>query len=173
VWCLLHAIELSDLIKGVDTWGETTVEAEDLVLNNSCEWKVIEEFGELFPYVGVTVLSQAFIIESIHLGDLPAFVVSSKDSKSILKADLESDEKSDSLDGVVAAIDVVTHEEVVGVGRLTTNLKQFSQVVELTVNVTTDRDWSTDLLDVRFVNKDFFCLFAKKFDLTLGERFAG
>ena len=65
MWCLLHAIELSDLIKGVDTWGETTMEAEDLVLNNSCEWKVIEEFGELFPYVGVTVLSQAFIIESI------------------------------------------------------------------------------------------------------------
>ena len=85
-------------------------------------------------------------------------MVSSKDSKSILKADLESDEKSDSLDGVIAAIDVVTHEEVVGVGRLTTNLKQFSQVVELTVNVTTDRDWGTDLLDVRFVNKDFFCL---------------
>ena len=50
-------------------------------------------------------------------------MVSSKDSKSILKADLESDEESDSLDGVVATIDVVTHEEVVGVGRLTTNLK--------------------------------------------------
>jgi len=45
--------------------------------------------------------------------------------------------------------------------------------MELAVNVTADRDWSTDLLDVRFGNKDFFCLFAKKFDLTLGERFAG
>lgn len=149
------------------------METEDLVLDNSREWEVIEEFGELLPYVGVTVLSQAFIIESVHLSDLSAFVVSSKDSKSILKADLESDEESNSLDGVVAAIDVVTHEEVVGVGRLTTNLKELSQVVELTVNVTADRDWSTDLLDVRLVNEDFLCLFAKKFDLTLGERFAG
>ena len=92
------------------------------------------------------------------MSDLSAFVVSSKDSKSILKADLESDEESDSLDGVVAAIDVVTHEEVVGVGRLTTNLKELSQVVELTVNVTADRDWSTDLLDVRLVNEDFLGL---------------
>ena len=85
-------------------------------------------------------------------------MVTSKDSKSILKADLQSDEKSDCLDRVVSAIDVVTHEEIVGVGRLTTNLKQFPQIVELAVNVTADRDWSTDLLDVRFVNKDFLCL---------------
>ena len=65
MWCLLHSVELSDLVKGVDTWGETTVEAEDLVLHNSCEWEVIEEFGKLFPYVGVTVFSQAFIVETI------------------------------------------------------------------------------------------------------------
>ena len=57
------------------------------------------------------------------MSDLSAFVVSSKDSKSILKADLKSDEESDSLDRVVSAVDVVTHEEVVGVGRLTTNLE--------------------------------------------------
>ena len=41
------------------------MEAEDLVLDDSCEWEVIEELGELFPYVGVTVLPQAFIIEAI------------------------------------------------------------------------------------------------------------
>ena len=65
--CLLHSVELSDLVKGVNTWGETTVEAEDLVLDDSGEWEVIEELGELLPYVGVTVLSQAFIIESVPI----------------------------------------------------------------------------------------------------------
>jgi hypothetical protein len=45
--------------------------------------------------------------------------------------------------------------------------------VELTVNVTADSDWSTDLLDVRLIYEDFLCLLAKKFDLTLGERLAG
>ena len=65
--CLLHSVELSDLVKGVNTGGETTVEAEDLVLDDSCEWEVIEELCELLPYVGVTVLSQAFIIESVPI----------------------------------------------------------------------------------------------------------
>ena len=65
--CLLHSVELSDLVKGVNTWGETTVEAEDLVLDDSGEWEVIEELCELLPYVGVTVLSQAFIIESVPI----------------------------------------------------------------------------------------------------------
>ena len=65
--CLLHSVELSDLVKGVNTGGETTVEAEDLILDDSCEWEVIEELCELLPYVGVTVLSQAFIIESVPI----------------------------------------------------------------------------------------------------------
>jgi len=41
------------------------MEAEDLVLNYSCEWEVIEEFCELFPNIGVAVLPQAFIIKAI------------------------------------------------------------------------------------------------------------
>lgn len=32
------SIELLDLIKSIDTWGETTMEAEDAALNNGCEW---------------------------------------------------------------------------------------------------------------------------------------
>jgi hypothetical protein len=32
------SIELLDLIKGIDTWGETTMEAEDAALNNGGEW---------------------------------------------------------------------------------------------------------------------------------------
>lgn len=120
---LLHSIELSDLIEGINTWGESTMEAEDLVLDDSCEWEVIKELCELFPYVSVTVLSQAFIIEAINLCDLSALVVTSKDSESIFKADLEGNEESDSLNRVVTTINVVTHEEIVGVGRLTTNLK--------------------------------------------------
>lgn len=45
------------------------MKTEDLVLNDSCEGEVIEEFCELFPYVSVTVLSQAFIIESVPIED--------------------------------------------------------------------------------------------------------
>ena len=65
MWGLLDAIKLLNLVKGVDTWGQTSMKAEDLILNNSCEWEVVEQLSELFPDIGVSVLTQAFIIESI------------------------------------------------------------------------------------------------------------
>ena len=62
---LLHAIELPNLVKCVDAGGETTVQAEDLGLDDSRQWQVIEQLGELFPHVRVTVLTQTLIIETI------------------------------------------------------------------------------------------------------------
>ena len=62
---LLDSIKLSDLVECVDTWGQTSVKAEDLVLNHSSQGQVVEKFGELLPNLGVTILSEAFIVESI------------------------------------------------------------------------------------------------------------
>ena len=39
---LLNAIELADLIKCIDRGGETTVEAENLILDDGSERKVVE-----------------------------------------------------------------------------------------------------------------------------------
>ena len=75
-------------------------------------------------------------------------MVSSENGDSILKADLECDKESDGLNTVVATIDIVTHEEVVGVGGLSSNLKQFTQVMELSVNVTANSHWCAYLLHV-------------------------
>ena len=94
----------------------------------------------------------------LHLSNLSALVVTAKDSDSVGVAHLECDEKSDSLDRVVATIDVVTHEEVVGVGRLTSNLEKLAQIVELTMDVTADRHWCTHLLHVGLIDQNFFRL---------------
>jgi hypothetical protein len=82
------------------------------------------------------------------LGNLSALVVTSQDSNSVREAHFKSDEKSDSLDRVVSAIDVVTHEKVVSVGRLATNFEELTQIVELTMDVTADCHWGTHLLHV-------------------------
>jgi hypothetical protein len=39
---LLNSVKLSDLVESVDGWRETTMETEDLALNNSGERQVIE-----------------------------------------------------------------------------------------------------------------------------------
>ena len=85
-------------------------------------------------------------------------MVASEEGQSILEADLQSNEKSDSLNGVVATVDVIAHEKEVRVWGMSTNLEQLSEVVELTVDVSADGDWCTDLLNVGFINKNFFCL---------------
>ena len=88
----------------------------DLVLDESCEGKEIEQIGEVSPYVGVSVLPQAFVVETVHLGDLARFVVAPEDGNSIAVPQLHRDEESDGLDGVVSSVYVITHEEVVGIG---------------------------------------------------------
>jgi len=65
VGSLLDAVQLTDLVEGVDTGGESTVEAEDLVLDDGGEGQVVEQLSELFPHVGVAVLSQALIVEAV------------------------------------------------------------------------------------------------------------
>lgn len=53
--------------------------------------------------------------------NLPGFVVASEDGDSMGVSNFERDEEGDGLDGVVATIDVIAHEEVVGVGSFATD----------------------------------------------------
>lgn len=56
--------------------------AEDLTLNKCGNSKIVEHFCAIFPRVGVTVLSDNFIVKSIDGGNLSAFMISSKESNS-------------------------------------------------------------------------------------------
>ena len=62
----------------------------------------------------------------LHLCDLPTLMIASKDGDSIWEAYLESHQKRDGLDAVVATVDIVTHEEVVCVRGLTSNLEELA-----------------------------------------------
>lgn len=64
---LLDSIELPDLVEGVNAGRKTTVKAEDLLFNHCGKWQVVKELSELLPHLCVTVLPQAFIVESIPL----------------------------------------------------------------------------------------------------------
>ena len=67
---------------------------------------------------------------------------------------LERDEERDGLDRVVAAIDVVAHEEVVGVRARAADAEDLHQVVELSVNVAADDDRRAYRLHVGLVVED-------------------
>jgi hypothetical protein len=87
----LYPIERSDVIQRIDAWGETTVKTEDLVVDQSGKREVVEKICEVFPNVGIAILSKALIIEAVHLSDLTGLVVATKDRDALGVSDLESD----------------------------------------------------------------------------------
>jgi hypothetical protein len=86
-----------------------------LVIDERSEGQKVEQISEESPNVGVPILAETLVVEPIHLRDLPRFVVPTENSDTVAVAKFESDEEGDRLDGIVSAIDVVPHEEVVGV----------------------------------------------------------
>ena len=52
-------------------------------------------------------------------------------------SDLDGQEEADSLHTVVAAVHVVPHEEIVGVGAPPAHPEELQQIIELTVHVST------------------------------------
>lgn len=87
-----------------------------------------------------------------------SLVIASEDGNSVRETHFERDEKCDSLNRVVTTVNIVTHEEIVGFGALTSDLEQFNQIMELTVNVSANCDWGVNFAYVRLVNQDFFSL---------------
>ena len=87
-----------------------------LVLNQSGQGEVVEEVGEVSPDVRVAIFPQALVIEAVHLCDLSRFVISAEDSDTVAVTKLEGNEESHGLYRVVTSVDVITHEQIVGVG---------------------------------------------------------
>lgn len=97
----LEALQSTDVVQSLNTGGESSVEAEELVLNNCSEGEEIEEFSEALPHIGVAVLPAALIVKSINLGDLARFVITSQDGQSVFVAHLQRDQQRDCLHTVV------------------------------------------------------------------------
>lgn len=65
----LDSVELSDLIKGVNRGRQTSVQAENLVLNDSGQRQVVEQLSEDLPHVGISVLPEALVVETIPIAE--------------------------------------------------------------------------------------------------------
>lgn len=96
------------------------MQTEELILDNCSQGKVIEEFSEAFPDVGVAVFSTALIVKSIDLSDLSGLMISSEDGDSVFVSDFESEEEGDGLDGMVTyigngdtSVNIVAHKQIV------------------------------------------------------------
>lgn len=89
---------------------------EDLLVDDSGDRKAVETIGKSLPQLDV-VATLALIVKAIDTVDRGALVVTSEDEEVFGVLDLVGKEQADGLKGLLASIDVVTEEEVVGLGR--------------------------------------------------------
>jgi hypothetical protein len=56
-------------------------------------------------------------------------VVSSQNGDSVTVSEFQSDEEGDGLDGVITSVDIVSHEEVVGIRRVASDTEKLGEIV--------------------------------------------
>jgi hypothetical protein len=83
-----------------------------VTVDDSADGEVVEDLGAVLPGVGVAVLSVDLIVEAVDGGDLSGFVVASEEGDSFGVFDLEAEEVFEGFDGVVAAINKISDEDV-------------------------------------------------------------
>lgn len=128
------------MVEGVDGGRQAAVQTEDLVLDDRGQRQVVEQVREQLPHVARAVLPHALVEEAVNLCDLSTLVVATEQVDAVGVPRLVAQQQTDRLHRVVAAVDVVAHEEVVRVGRLASDLEELQKVVQLTVDVAADCD---------------------------------
>lgn len=109
--------------------------AEISIVDDGGEDQKVKHLGAVSPHIDGTVLAKALVIEAVHLGDLTALVVAAKERHSVGVADLQGQQKEKCLYAVVASVDVVAEEDVVGVGTLAAHFEELLDVVELSMKI--------------------------------------
>ena len=85
-------------------------------------------------------------------------MVASENGHSFLEPDFESDQQGHCLNAIVASIDVIAHEEIVRLWDLSSDSEQLHQIVELTMDVTTDCHWHWNSSYVCLLTENLFSL---------------
>lgn len=166
VWNLLDTIQLLYLVEGINTRWQSAVEAEDLVAHDSGEGKIVEELRKTAPNIRIAIFTQTFIIKSVNLGDLSAFMVSAQNRYPIRIPNFQRDKQRNSLDRIVASINIVTHEKIVGIRQFSAKPKEFFQIVKLTMNVSANCHGSFYRLNIWLFDQNLFGLAAEGSDFS-------
>ena len=112
-----ESIELPDLIERVNARRQPAVYAENFPTYNYRQRKVVKKITAHLPHVRIAELPQAFVVEAEHLGCLSGFVRASQERDSVLVPHLQCNEQTQRFNARVAAINVVTQEDIVSVRR--------------------------------------------------------
>eukprot|EP00931_Biecheleriopsis_adriatica_P032421 TRINITY_DN18918_c0_g1_i3.p1 TRINITY_DN18918_c0_g1~~TRINITY_DN18918_c0_g1_i3.p1 ORF type:complete len:187 (+),score=23.58 TRINITY_DN18918_c0_g1_i3:163-723(+) len=155
MWHLLKTLHLLNVINGVERWREASMHADDLILDDCCQWQGIEAIRDRLPRLWTFVCPDAFNEEAVNLCDLPTLMVAAQERDALFEAALVEEHQGDAPDAVVATIDIITEKEVVCLWHWPANQEELLEVEEVTVNITDDRDRTADRYAICLLRQNF------------------
>jgi len=139
------------------------VHAEDLLVDDGCDWQTVETVRERLPQLDV-VASLAFVVKSIDSVDGGALVVAAEDEEVFGVFDLVSEEEADGFEGLLASIHIVAQEQIVGLRWKPSILEQPQQIIVLPVDVSADFDGGLKFEEDRLADENFSRFLTKPSD---------
>lgn len=127
--------DTADLFHRVQVGTETTVHGEDLLIDNGRNGQAVEAIGECLPELDV-VPPLALIVETVNSVDGGALMVTTENEEVFGVLDLVREEKADGFEGLLATVDVITEEKVVGFRREATVFEETQKIIILAVDIT-------------------------------------
>lgn len=118
---------------------------EDLLVDDCGDRQAVEAVRKCLPQLDV-VAPLAFVVEAVDAVDAGALMVSAQDEEVFWVLDLVGEKQTDGFEGLLAAVDVIAEEEVVGFWWEAAVLEQAQEVVVLSVNVTADLKFRCQLI---------------------------
>ena len=88
------------------------VHTEDLAFNDGSDAQVVKDVTAVLPRVGVSILSDRLVVETVSGRNLSRFVIATQNCDFVRELQLQAHQVLEGLLGVVTAIDVVAHEDV-------------------------------------------------------------
>lgn len=108
---------------------------EDLLVNDGGNRETVKAVGESLPELDV-VSALALIVETVDTVDRSTLVVSTENEEVLGVLDLVGKEKANSLERLLATIDVITEEKIVGLWGETAVFEETQKIIVLAVDIT-------------------------------------
>mmetsp|Transcript_47027 Transcript_47027/g.132279 ORF Transcript_47027/g.132279 Transcript_47027/m.132279 type:complete len:268 (-) Transcript_47027:27-830(-) len=145
--CVRHvgrAHQAPDLLEVGYLWGEASVHANDLLVDEAADWQAIEHVAELLPELDI-VSSLTLVVESVYPCDGGALVVSTELEEVVGELYLVAEHERDGFQTLLATVNVVPQEDVAAIGWEASVLEDTEEVVVLAVHISTDLQWRLQL----------------------------
>jgi len=127
----------ANLLHRVQIGAQTSVHGENLLINDGGNGEAVEAVGEGLPQLDV-VSSLALVVEAIDTVDGGALVVSTQNEEVLRVLDLVGEKQANGLKGLLATVDIITEEKIVGLRRESAVFEKTQEIIVLTVDITTD-----------------------------------